>query len=101
MLGGHQGEDTKNSAGRFGEKKPSKKIEPGKPTYDEKRSEHFQLMMKKNTRPEKDIRLSNHLTKFEDEMKRQRRQAEAADLEDQQLKLKMSQDTRKQQLNKL
>jgi len=58
-------------------------------------------MMKKNTRPEKDIRLSKHLTHFEEEMKRQRRNAEAADLEDQELKLKQSQDTRKQQLNKL
>jgi hypothetical protein len=93
--------DDKSATGRMGDKKPALAIVVKKEIYDDKRSDHFKMMMKKNTEPEKNIRLRNHLSKFDEEKARQEKVAHLAEAEKQNLLLKMSQDRRKAQISKI
>lgn len=45
------------NTGRMGDNKPALAIVPQKAVFDKQRSDHFKFMMKKNTEPEKVIRL--------------------------------------------
>lgn len=82
--------DEKSATGRMGDTKPALAIVVKKEIYDDKRSEHFKMMMKKNTEPEKNIRLRNYLSKFDAEKARQEKSASLAESERQNLLLKMS-----------
>ena len=73
----------------MGDAKPALAIVVKKEVYDDKRSEHFKFMMKKNTEPEKNIRLRGHLGKFPDEKARQDRAAADAEYEHNNLMLKI------------
>jgi hypothetical protein len=101
MEGMEKTRDAAPSAGRMGDNKPALAIVVQKEVFDGKRSEHFKFMMKKNTEPEKNIRLRNHLGKFEDEKMRQEYVAHISEQEQQNLTLKMGQDRRKAQINKM
>ena len=65
--GGDKNKDAPSAGRMGGDNKPALAIVVQKEIYDKKRSDHFKFMMKKNTEPEKNIRLRKHLAKFDDD----------------------------------
>ena len=88
-------------AGKMGDNQPALKIAHSKEKYDTQQHTFFKNRLQELNKPQKQINMEKHLSKFDAEQQRQERLAASAHKEEMEAKDRVKQEIRKAQINKL